>query len=78
MRRSRAGMVAAAALLFRLLIPARPVHLAIFGAAAIAAHLLGGVPAETAMTAAFIVIIAMLAVTIALDCTRPSYTRSCR
>ena len=70
---------AAAAMLFRLLIPARPVHLAVFGAAAIAAHLLGGIPAGTAMTVGFLPVIALLVATIALDFAHPSsYTRRCR
>ena len=53
--------------LYRLFIPARPIHLAVFGAAAIAVHVLGGVRAETAMTAAILVVIVQLIVTIALD-----------
>ena len=69
-----------AAKLCRLCIPARPVHLAVFGMAAIAAHLLGGVPADTAMYAGLLPVIALLMATIAIDFLRPSssYTRHCR
>ena len=61
--------------LYRMFIPARPIHVAVFGAAAIAANLLGWLDADTAMLAGFIPIIALLVFTITLDFTRPaSYT----
>ena len=58
-----------------MLVPARPIHLVVFGATAIAANLLGWLDAEAAMLAGFIPVIALLAFTITLDFTRPpSYT----
>ena len=63
--------------LYRLLIPARPIHLAVFGAVAIAANLLGLLVADAALTAGLAPVIILLVVTIALDIIRPlSYTSS--
>ena len=63
------------AMMYRMLIPARPVHLAVFGAIAIAAHLLGWLTANEAVMAGFIPLIILLVASIAIDVMRPS---SCR
>lgn len=58
-----------------MLIPARPIHVVIFGGASIAALILGWIDADTAMLAGLIPVIALLAITLALDVLRPeSYT----
>ena len=63
--------------LYCLLIPARPIHLAVFGAAAIAANLFGLLDADAALTAGLVPVIILLVVTIALDIMRlPPYTSS--
>ena len=53
--------------LYRMLIPARPVHLAVLGGAAIVANLLGILSAEAAMQAALAPLIILLVITIARD-----------
>ena len=61
--------------LYRMLIPARPIHLAVFGAAAIAANILGLLDADAALLAGLTPVIALLVISIALDVMRPaSYT----
>ena len=62
---------------YRRIIPARPLHLAVFGAPAIVANLFGAITAETAVYAGLGPVIALLVATIALDVVRPSsYTAS--
>ena len=62
---------------YRRIIPARPLHLAVFGAPAIAANLLGAITAEEAVYAGLVPVIVLLTATIALDVVRPSsYTAS--
>ena len=62
--------------MYRTFIPARPIHLAVFGGAAIAANLLGVLTADDAIYVGLAPVLVLLVASIAIDVLHPpSYTQ---